>query len=165
MNILEQNDPAHFLKGCCWKEHCKCSMHLGFGGRNGSAESKESQLLTTTGQNHHPTVPLGRGHTALVRYSGKTKDNHLHLTPTFNVFGSPILITPLPCKEPAASKQPETKSKYVFKQLAQQELDNPYGDSRWLRDLLFALPACNVRNQGKSQRAVTLGGSTHWAVS
>lgn len=59
-------------------------MHLGFGGRNGSAESKESQLLTTTGQNHHPTVPLGRGHTALVRYSGKTKENHLHVTPTFN---------------------------------------------------------------------------------
>lgn len=57
--------------------------------------------------------------------------------------------------------EPDTKSKYVFKQLAQQELDNPSGDSPWLRDLLFALPACNIRNQGKSQRAVTLGGSTH----
>lgn len=74
-------------------------------------------------------------------------------------------MTPLSYKESAASKQePDAKSKYVSKQLAQQELDNPYRDSGRLRAMLFALPVCNTRNQGKSLRAVILGDVAPTAV-
>lgn len=45
MNVLEQKNPAHFLKGCCWKVHCKCSLHPEFWDRNGSAEPEKEQLL------------------------------------------------------------------------------------------------------------------------
>lgn len=54
MNILEQNDPAHFMK-----EHWKYSVHLEFGGRNVPA-AQELQLLRSDVQNHL-TAPLAGG--------------------------------------------------------------------------------------------------------
>lgn len=105
-------------------------MHLEFGGRNGSAAPEELQLLRSDVQNHLTAPLASRILHSEALWEGEGQPLTCHIN--FQCIGSPILITPMSCKEPAPSKQRQTqKSKYVFKQLAQQELGNPPWDSRW----------------------------------
>lgn len=59
------------------------------------------------------------------------------------------------CKEPAPSKQRQAqKSKYLPKQLAQQELGNPSWDSRWWG-------ACYLLCQSATQKSRQVLGGSH----